>query len=188
MKPRVIAVDVDGVIADLDTEWLRRYNTESGDDLTPDQLTGWNIENQIWRGWKERFYEILHNPWLYESVNPYAGAREAVDSLRALGQVVFVTSTPVEHLDGKYRWLLRHGFLTSVEDYMPTKRKHLINAHVLLDDHVKNVEAFPNVGMLVTRPHNAKLQTNAWRIPGTGLDAAPEEVAKYFKTLDSLGV
>lgn len=191
-KQRIIAVDVDDVCADLTTEWLNRYNNESGDSLTPEKLTGWEIDKQLKPGWRDRFYEILHDPEIYESVKPYKWAPEDVSRLKALGRVIFVTSSPVEHLAGKLKWLIDYGFLkddrSAIEDYIPIKHKWLIRADVLLDDHVLNVERFVGNAFLVQRHHNLLLNTWRKRIPGLGLNRAPEMVKELFSTMNSMGI
>lgn len=171
----IIAVDVDGVLADLDTEWLRRYCLESGDNLTPDKLTSWDIDEQVKPGWRNRLYEILNDPLIYSSVKPYPGALEAVQELRKLGRVIFVTSTPAAHLESKFRWLVTHGFLEmkDIKDYFPVSDKHLVKADILLDDRVKNVEDFPQLAYLVQRHHNKPLMCSRYRLPGFGIDGAP---------------
>jgi 5'-nucleotidase len=183
MQKPIIAVDVDGVVADLDTEWLRRYNELSGDNLTPDKLTRWDIGDQTLPGWKEKFYQLLQDPFIYDEVQPYAYAFASVEWLRMLGRVVFVTSTPAEHLTAKYQWLVRHGFLdrkTGINDYIPIKDKWLVAADVLLDDHVKNVESFKGQAFLITRPHNAQLACSRERIPGVGLARAYTRLKTLF--------
>jgi 5'-nucleotidase len=185
-KPLIIAIDVDGVLADLDTEWLRRYNVESGDDLTPDKLTGWDIDDQVKPGWKKRLYEILHDPTIYSKVKPYGDALKAVEAIRELGRVVFLTSCPLEHLEPKFWWLQLHGFLPSnrreaIADYLPIRDKHLVSgADILLDDRIKNVEEFPNAAFLVQRPHNMGHTCFRERLPGSGLRFAPAFLKRRF--------
>ena len=43
MKKLTIAVDVDDVVADLITEWLKRYNHDYNDTKTPADITQWAI-------------------------------------------------------------------------------------------------------------------------------------------------
>lgn len=153
----IIACDVDDVVADLITEWLRRYCAEWQDDLTPEKLTSWMITDHVKPECGYGVFKYLTDPKLYESVMPFPGALEAIQELREIGRVIFVTSCEGRiQRDQKYGWLREHGFLGDRQgaDYITAKDKWLIGADFLIDDALHNVEAFPRHSLLVTRPHN----------------------------------
>lgn len=159
MTPKVIALDVDDVCADLITEWIRRYNIEWGDNLLPENITQWELEKCVKPECGRRIFEILHEPDLYEYVCPMPGARSAVYELLGRGhRVVYVTACVQGTMDRKLQWLLDWDFLTKKNyrtDFIVAGDKSLIMADYLFDDRPLNVETFKwGRGVLVERPHN----------------------------------
>lgn len=180
----IVGIDVDDVCADLLGEWLRRYNAGTGDNLLPDDLDQWEISktvaeraavkrvneirNRIGAG-PYNIFEILQESDLYDHILPIPGARGAVKEMRDRGhRVVFITSCVVGSMDQKVRWLQRYGFLDaghrSPADLVIAADKSLINADVLIDDHVKNVESFPRKAILIDRPHNHTIPCRRLRL------------------------
>lgn len=152
----IIGVDVDGVVADLNTEWLRRINAAQLTTYSVEDITEWDMKCVSRDGYD--VYQHLRDPDLYDHVRPYRGALEAIEVLRDVGhRVVFVTSCSVGKYDAKERWLVRHGFLPDhyvQPDFYPANDKSLIRADVLIDDAPHNLETFPGERILIDQPHN----------------------------------
>lgn len=159
-----VLVDVDGVVADLNTEWLRRYNEEYDDSLTCDQLTGWDLTRFVKPECGGRIYKYLHQDDLYDGVQPIAGALEGIEALRVAGwRVVFLTSSTPAGAKGKMRWLDRHKFTERTrhnKDVIIAHDKALVRGAVLVDDGAHNVKAYPGYTVLFDAPHNQDYQTN----------------------------
>jgi len=66
----IIAVDVDGVIVDLVTPWLRRYNLDYNDDLTPESIQDWEVDKFVKIECGERIYKYIENPDIYYEALP----------------------------------------------------------------------------------------------------------------------
>lgn len=162
-KRLVIAVDVDDVVADLITEWCRRYNRDFSDDLTAEKITDWKIDLFVKPECGAKIFDYLRADNLYHCVAPVDGAVEGVRRLRAAGhRVVFVTSSNAMQAGKKLEWLQRHGFLGTEHeqpDYYVANDKSLIAADLLIDDRPKNVANFPGRTILFARPHNER-----WRL------------------------
>ena len=157
---KIIACDVDDVVADLIGEWLRRYNADYADWLEPKDITRWDFMQFVKSECGDRFYDYLTNPDLYDHIEPIPGALESIARLQAAGhRVVFVTSCVREGMyDQKYRWLQKHGLLGDRKDYVGVHDKALVAADALIDDGVHNV--FPwsmrweRPAVLFDKPHN----------------------------------
>jgi 5'-nucleotidase len=165
----VVALDMDEVVADLLSEWLRRYNRDYNDTLTLNDIQGWDLTNQTKAG--KNFYNYLEQDDLYEDVRPIAGALHTVDAIRAAGhRVIFATSCVRWTVESKFDWLRREGFLPhandslAMKDFYPVRDKSLIRAHVLFDDGLHNVEPFPGMAVLVEHPHNRNDKTSRYRV------------------------
>lgn len=159
MRP-VIAVDVDGVCADLHVEWLKRYNAEYGDTLTVADIHQWEMVTAVKPECGKSIYKYLSQPDLYANVPVIEGAKEGVAALREKGyRVIFVTSCTKGMTDQKWEWLERHGFLVSGSrgnaDLVIAHDKSLIQANLLIDDYDGNFNGWNSYGILFSAPYNA---------------------------------
>ena len=140
-----ILIDVDGVVAELDSEWLRRYNQDYKDHMTKKDWTSWGIHNLVKPECGTKIYEYLWMDDLYNNVLPIEGSLFGVQHLRSMGhRCVFVTSGIQP---AKIRWLFNQGFLTSKiwqsdPDVAIVNDKSLIHGDVLIDDRPKNIDDF----------------------------------------------
>lgn len=161
MKRKTIACDVDGVIADLTVEWLRRYNRDYNDDLTPARIHQWDMVPAVKAECGHKIYDYLRDPDLYAQVPLIDHAQEGVAQLREWGhRVVFVTSCTKNMADQKWAWLERFGFLKSTlmqsPDLILAHDKSLINADLLIDDHLGNFLNWDKPGILLHVNQNSK--------------------------------
>lgn len=166
-----IGLDVDDVVLDLLTPWLNAYNRKHEDaNWTPEDLTQWEIWHDIGCS-KEEMYALL-TPDLYDNAQPIPGALEAAKAIRELGHdIVYVTTCPnTDHGLAKLDWLERHGFfesndkMYSVGPWATHTSKSTVPVEWLVDDNVKNVEDFPGHALLVTKPHNRRIQCTRKRV------------------------
>jgi 5'-nucleotidase len=151
----IIAIDVDGVCADLLTNWLRWYNRDYNDDLTVDEITAWDTALFVKPECGTKIYAYLDDPALYDDTLPYYGALETIKVLKTLGhRVIYPTTTPMASSGRKFNWLKQYGFITDKKDYVETSDKSLIRADVLLDDYYKNLDGFVGKKILWSQPWN----------------------------------
>lgn len=200
-----IGVDVDDVVVDLLTPWLKRIARAVGkpeDAWTPDDITQWEFWNDL--GVERSLVWSVYTPDIYDEALPHAGARGALQEIRRLGhQVVFVTqSVDAEMFRRKVLWLDEHGISEegeiayAVGEWTPFKSKAdpLLDLDWLVDDHVGNLDGFPGYPVLMTRPHNRRLVTPHRRAKTLGdvalmlkYQASPEELRKPAgSTLDQI--
>jgi 5'-nucleotidase len=154
----VIAVDVDGVCADLHVEWLKRYNRDYDDCLTIEGVKGWGMEAYVKPECGKAIYKYLSDPDLYANVPVIEGSQDGVAALREKGyRVVFLTSCTKGMTDQKWDWLEQHGFLQSRgnADLIVAHDKSLIRANLLIDDYDGNFKGWQGSGILLSAPYNA---------------------------------
>lgn len=137
----IIAFDVDDVLADLVPTWLERYNKDYDDNLSPEDITDWDITQFVKTDCGKKIYDYL-TPDLYDDIKAIPGALLAVQSARKVGHVIFCTSCLGRHAGRKFKWLNDHGFEVKQEDYIECANKGLIKADVLIDDRPKNLIDF----------------------------------------------
>lgn len=167
----MILVDVDSTVADLMTEWLRRYNIDYRDNLSAEHITDWDMTQFVKR--EAKIYDYLKLPSLYHSVNPIKGAKKGVDYLREMGWRVVFVSAGLWNANKKFEWLKKHGFLASEKDFVVAYDKSLVQGDVLIDDKIDNIKDFRGAGILFTQPWNTNWVTgrrmDSWR-----------EISKWF--------
>lgn len=154
----IIAVDIDGTVADLAPSWYEIYNQDFDDDLTNEKVLSWDTHLYCKGG--KVIYQYLKDPSLYARVKPIEGALAGIRGLRLMGhRIIFVTSTVPEQAGRKYAWLLEHEFLRAkdgpLSDFVEAHDKSLIRADLLIDDGVHNLESFIGYKVLYGQPHNA---------------------------------
>jgi len=160
-----IALDFDGVLADIHSVACAIYTARTGQRLTPDDLTDYYFP-----AW-EAFGEIWHAPGFYATVEPMPGALLGLDKLRRAGhRVVIVTTCAPGMAEEKADWLFRHGSTPdslSHPDFVACKDKTLIRADVLIEDSPANVVAWVKTNrraILLNRPWTVKadIQSSLW--------------------------
>jgi len=168
-----LAFDVDGVLADLQTAWLARYNKEYNDNLTPEKCLTWETHKYTKPECGKKYYKYLDDPSIYDEVLPTSpNALECVKKLRKADfRVIFVTTSVISAAGAKFYWLKKWGFNKEMKDYVEATDKNLINADALVDDKADNTNKWWSQGnklsILFTRTHNAwekvpYYHTNNW--------------------------
>lgn len=141
-KLDVLAIDVDGVVADLHPVWLARYNKDYNDNMTVEDWTEWNIENLVKPECGQKIFEYIREPNIYDEVKPIEGALEKIQDLKNYHRIIYVTSSEPSVSGRKYYWLKEHGFVKNRMDYVEALDKTLICARYLIDDDFYNVKNF----------------------------------------------
>lgn len=166
----VIALDCDGVLADMVTPALEIVRGLGGPDLTHDALQVWDIDTLLPEGpIRDEFYNRIGAEGFNRSLKPYPGAEEAVERLRKVGEVVCVTTSLMSSKTWayeRYHWLKKHfGFPKS--HVIQTAGKFWVRADILADDKpetVREVSSFMR-GFLIDRSYN--LGENNIQLRGT---------------------
>lgn len=161
---KIIAVDVDMVLADLHTEWLARYNRDYNDNLIPQEITVWELEKLIKPECGFRIFEYLFQQDLYKNIKPIPGALDGINEIREAGyRVIFATSCVPDTAGNKVRWLVENGFMPEnkkgdYKDFIDVNDKSLVYADVLIDDKIKNLDNFKGMPICFDQPYNKNTQ------------------------------
>jgi 5'-nucleotidase len=162
----IIAVDVDDVVCDLISAWILRYDQDYKDNLTKESITDWNIGKFVLPSCGKKIYKYIEDPSIYNDCQPIENSLEAVNLLKTMGRVIFVTSPTIGCAGRKYVWLKDHGYIDKLNDYVEARDKSLIKYSYLIDDNYKNIKP-SNKNVLFTMPWNAKFEhpnrINNWR-------------------------
>lgn len=152
---KIIAVDVDGVCADLASTWIEKYNMDYSDNLNVNDIKDWNIHHFVKPICGHKIYEYLEYPELYDMVHPIENSKDGIEYLRQLGfRIIFVTSSTRGASGRKYDWLNEWGFITTLKDYVEAQDKSLILADYMIDDYDVNINLFKGIGILFSQEWN----------------------------------
>jgi 5'(3')-deoxyribonucleotidase len=142
-----ILLDVDGVLADFPAAALRWLN---GRAVGPGTLTIDQIhEHDILKAFQLEHLQDDFDQWCIDTevcrhLPVYDGAQALVEGLRTIGEVVILTSpyAAVPHWQhARLAWLEEH-FGIAKEDVVFAKRKEFVGGDMLLDDKLRNIEAW----------------------------------------------
>ena len=157
MQEKYAKVDIDGVVADLHDEWLKRYRRKYKHKLYKKDITDWYIHQFVIPECNTKIYDIAKNPKIYDRVKPIPNALEGVQALRDLGFTIVFTTACFEGQAGrKFTWLKENNLWNEKDHYVETNSKHLIVGDLLIEDAYHNAMDSNCYSLLITQPWNVK--------------------------------
>jgi 5'-nucleotidase len=175
-----IICDIDGVVADLHTEWYARYNRDWHDDLTPERVTNWDLHTFVKPECGEAIYLYLLQPDLYDYVQPIEGALDALKQLQAHHEIIYASGCSLAAAGPKAFWLERYHLaerqgVSLPKNFVATERKELLRGDLLIDDSPEQIRAWLETG------HPAIHFLRPWGDPGLEFaSAAPCKVVRTW--------
>lgn len=174
-----IAVDMDGVIADLLNPWLEVLRKEEGEELTIHDITHWDV----WRFCKcgKKALDYLGYD-LFCNLPVIPGSQEALQKLQKYYDIYIVTTSTQnpEIIRAKYEWLDEHFPFIKPDYRMFVGKKDVIFTDYMIDDGIHNLETFRGLGILFDHPYNRYehrfLRARNWK-----------EIEKYFLLQATIG-
>lgn len=155
-----VGIDFDSTVARIDVPWLARLNALRGTSYRPQDWTDWNL-SFLREADRDVFLSLL-TPDLYDVVEPYPGAADAIGRLasEASIELVCVTTNPevnsTAFTAAKTLWLRKH--IPQLADAVVIARnKSGLGLDVLIDDAPHNSQAEDYVAVLVNRPWNERV-------------------------------
>lgn len=153
-----IALDVDGVLADIIFVWLDQYNKTHKKSITSYDIVQWDFWKELGFD-KYRFYEELSNCWLrWIEVPPMEqGIAAAVEKLHSVGVVDIVTARDTASTKYVKKWLEHNS--VKYNDYVAVARgrdKADLDYDIFIDDSPHNVV------MIASKGKNALLYDQPW--------------------------
>ncbi|HJQ77209.1 MAG TPA: hypothetical protein VJ948_08100 [Acidimicrobiia bacterium] len=132
-----LGIDLDGVVANFTKGWMDFYNREFGTALVIEDSQRWNdlVDlthfTNIGEFW--RWSSDLDGKSVFWHLEPFAGAVEALHSLKSAGhEIVVVTTKPKFAVGDTYEWIDKHEI--PADEVHILEEKWLVNCDVYLDD------------------------------------------------------
>jgi 5'(3')-deoxyribonucleotidase len=146
-----IAVDMDGVLADVTEQYFRYHEKDFGKRKSPEEIAGIreldafpNVQN------------YLFTKGFFRTAPRVKDSREILAELNKQYEI-FVVSAAMEFpqsLSEKQEWLDEHFPFITWHQIVFCGLKSIIEADVMIDDHFKNLDLFKGTTLLFTQPHN----------------------------------
>lgn len=164
-----IAVDMDGVLADVTEQFLRYDEKDFGKRRTPEEITGLRELEAF-----PRSREYVFSKGFFRTVPVIKDSREILSLLNEKYEV-FIVSAATEFpqsLPEKLEWLNEFFPFIKWQQIVFCGLKTVINADIMIDDHFKNLDHFKNITMLFTQPHNLHQQAGRHKRVGSWKEIA----------------
>jgi 5'(3')-deoxyribonucleotidase len=163
-----IAVDMDEVMADALSEYLSRYNTEFGQNITKNDLVGKRVADLVPPEHWPRLDAYFDDETFFRNLEVMEGSQEVLLDLSSRFDIFIVTAAmevPCS-LTPKFAWLQQHFPFIPPDHYVFCGNKGIIAADYLIDDSVYQLERFQGQGILYTSPRNMNVtkypRVNNW--------------------------
>lgn len=169
---KTIAIDMDGVIADIDTHYINWYERDYGIKLLPENIRGLTTD-EAFGGATRKF---VFTPGFFLTVPVMPGAVEALKTLSEIFDI-YIVSAAVEFpqsLTEKLEWLNTNFPFITWKNIIFCGNKSIINTDFMIDDLIRNLDTFKGETLmfnsLFNYNHNHHRRVNNW-----------QEVVEFFK-------
>jgi 5'(3')-deoxyribonucleotidase len=173
MRKSRICIDIDGVLGDLITPWVEKYNNTYDDNLKVSDIDVWDWHVKTKKECGEKIYKML-TPDLFENLPVVEGSQEVVSKLNSRYEVFVVTAARnAKMVPPKAKWMKNNFPFIKRDKIVYAVDKSICLADFLIDDAPHNLETFKGAGLLFSAAHNKHesrfIKMNNWN-----------DVAKYF--------
>jgi len=156
-KRKTIAIDMDGVLANVEPQLVKFYNDMYGASLTLEGIQGLSgaeafPEDKIAR-------KVVNAPGFFRTLEVMPGAIEAVKQLME-DYEVYVVSAATEFplsLHEKYEWLQEFFPFIDWRHIVLCGDKSIIDTDYMIDDYCKNLDVFKGKTLMFHAYHNTQL-------------------------------
>ena len=151
-----LAIDMDGVMADVYSQFIKMHAEEFGEQLILADLEG-KTESEAFPG----LLKHVNSKGFFRNAPLIEGCQEYIKLLNEKYKV-FIVSAAMEFpgsLLEKQLWLNEHFPFITWQQMVFCGSKEIINCDIMIDDHFKNLDYFSGETILFTQPHNKLADT-----------------------------
>ncbi len=162
-----ILIDMDGVIADFDQEFLRKWRERHPEKpyIPLEERTTFYVKDSYPEALRSFIAEILLEESFFRGMIPVPGAKEALEEMVRKGFEVFICTSPLSTYGNcvlaKYEWVEEYLGTSWVNKIILTKDKTIVKADFLIDDkpEITGAEKIPSwEHILYDRPYNRDIK------------------------------
>ena len=170
LKNKNVLLDQDGVIADFTGAALKALNKIYNKKVTIKQYATefgkWGINDYYGITMDKMWEAVDETPNFWLDIEPIPWYQKLYDALAEIGQVTIITQPGLdpECAKQKLQWLDLYFGIKSDAVFMGGRKYLMAGNGILIDDYVKNVEAFRSAG------GTAVLVPSTWNDPDCSFD------------------
>ena len=152
--PKRLIVDMDGVLADVYSQYLHFEESETGIRRSIEKMNGITEEEAF-----KNIKNYVFSKGFFRNAPVIRGSIRAMEILNRNYEVFIVsaaTEFPASLLE-KHEWLLENFPFITWQQMVFCGLKSAIYGDIMIDDHFKNLDFFKGKTFLFTQPHNTGL-------------------------------
>lgn len=137
----IILVDMDGVIADFEGDFIRLWKAEHPDKEYIDikDRQGFYLKSQYPKEYHSLVEEIYYAPGFYKNLPIYDGCKDALKRMTGEGHIVYLCTSPMipqfhNCVLEKYEWVEKHLGTEWVRKLIMAADKTMVKGDILIDD------------------------------------------------------
>lgn len=167
MNKKIILVDVDGVLADFETGFIKAWRKKfpNYSQVPFGERKTFYLADSYSSGLEKEIQSILSFPGFFENLNIISGGKEALEKMQAFGHKVLICTSPISKYKNcvleKYHWVAKNLGFEWTKRIIMTKDKTLVFGDILIDDKPKHIglrkPAWKHV--LFEAPYNKHIKT-----------------------------
>ncbi|MCZ4245103.1 5' nucleotidase, NT5C type [Pedobacter punctiformis] len=165
-KKPTIAIDMDGVLADIETQFIDWYHRDYGILISREDMLG-KPEPEAFPD-KDAVWRFVNTPGFFRTLPVMPNAVAVVKELMNDFDIYIVTAAmefPLSLFE-KYEWLQEHFPFISWKNIVMCGDKSVINTDYLIDDHCKNLDFCKGRAIMFSAAHNSNIdrheRVNTW--------------------------
>ncbi|MEN9571770.1 MAG: hypothetical protein RL172_3001 [Bacteroidota bacterium] len=146
-----LIVDMDGVLADVYSQFLYFKEKDTGIRLSTQELMGKSEADIFGDQWK-----YLYSKAFFRDAPVIEGSQKVLEQLNKCYELFIVSSATEfpQSLTEKQEWLNEHFPFITWKQMVFCGIKTVIKGDIMIDDHYKNLDYFSGQTILFTQPHN----------------------------------
>lgn len=157
---------MDGVLADVETQFLNWYERDYGVKVPREDLMG-KSEREAFPD-KGAVQKFVTSPGFFRTLPLMPGAVAAVQQLMKTYEIYIVSAAMEfpQSLPEKYEWLAEYFPFIGWKNIIFCGDKSIINTDYMIDDHCKNLDFCKGKTIMFSAAHNASFthhtRANTW--------------------------
>ena len=163
MERKRLLVDMDHVMADITTQYIKWYLDATGTEIKREDLLG--KPEDLAFPQPQLIRDFVYKPGFFRTAPVMPGSQEVVSELNDSFDL-YVVSAAMEFpqsLTEKYEWLSEHFPFISWQQIIFCGSKKAIWGDYMIDDHLKNLNYFKGEKLLFSATHNINTQINGYK-------------------------
>ncbi|MEM2237082.1 MAG: hypothetical protein QXR26_00100 [Candidatus Caldarchaeum sp.] len=179
-----IALDVDGVLADLAGMIVKLYREETGVSIDRSIITEWEFWHKLSMT-RQQFMEMIVKAWSrWFEIQPLEDdLSEDVEALSRIGVVDILTQRPAQTINYVKQWLKHHNIRYRMFTWVPLKASKVSFVYdVYIDDSPRLAEQLQKTNrllLLYDQPWNMNVNIGHNILRVRSLDEAVERLANF---------